>query len=61
MTDDERATLDAEIAKAWPERWDKANTGTKASKKRKSLRQRWLGERAHEAFAKRLPATRTAF
>jgi hypothetical protein len=55
MTDDERATLDAEIAQAWPKLWEKANIGTKTSKRRKKLRQRWLGERAHEAFANANP------
>ena len=59
MTDEQRETLDTEIARAWPERWAKANEQRPGgSKRRNNIRKAYLGAMEHAAFVATNPHAR---
>lgn len=50
--------LDTELARDWPERWEKANSGKGQSKKRNNLRKLYRGHVAYRAFVAANPEAR---
>ncbi|TNE58642.1 MAG: hypothetical protein EP341_03230 [Sphingomonadales bacterium] len=60
MTPHMRKKWDEKIAEAWPDEWARANSGANGSKKRSSLRKRFIAAYNHEQFVKNNPSAKCA-